>query len=145
MGKGKIELEEQGKRQHDFKVEEPYASDVSEEKTIPFTWHTLIIPKCRILLLCVIFCITQPGDIVFDGFAGTGMTGVAANLCGSAEDVAALREPDAKVGVRHSICSDLSPIASLIAANYNLPFDPVKFEKKANAILKQVEQEYGWM
>ena len=88
---------------------------------------------------------TQPGDIVFDGFAGTGMTSVAANLCGSAEDVAALREPDAKVGVRHSICSDLSPIASLIAANYNLPFDPVKFEKKANAILKQVEKEYGWM
>jgi len=25
---------------------------------------------------------TQPGDIVFDGFCGTGMTGVAAQLCG---------------------------------------------------------------
>ena len=26
---------------------------------------------------------TSPGDIIFDGFAGTGMTGVAATLCGS--------------------------------------------------------------
>jgi outer membrane protein TolC len=26
---------------------------------------------------------TQPGDIVFDGFAGTGMTGVAAGMCGN--------------------------------------------------------------
>ena len=25
---------------------------------------------------------TDPGDIVFDGFCGTGMTGVAAQLCG---------------------------------------------------------------
>jgi len=64
--KEKIELEKQGKRQHDFKVEEPYASDVSErsEKTIPFTWHTLIIPKCRILLLCVIFCTTHSPAIL---------------------------------------------------------------------------------
>ncbi|HHU27161.1 MAG TPA: site-specific DNA-methyltransferase [Bacteroidales bacterium] len=144
--KEKIELEEQGKRQHDFKVEEPYASDVSEGKNnsiyMAHAYHTKV-PHPAIMRYILHY--TQPGDIVFDGFAGTGMTGVAANLCGSAEDVAALREPDAKVGVRHSICSDLSPIASLIAANYNLPFDPVKFEKKANAILKQVEQEYGWM
>ena len=144
--KEKIELEKQGKRQHDFKVEEPYASDVSEGKNNPIymahAYHTKV-PHPAIMRYILHY--TQPGDIVFDGFAGTGMTGVAANLCGSAEDVAALREPDAKVGVRHSICSDLSPIASLIAANYNLPFDPVKFEKKANAILKQVEKEYGWM
>ena len=25
---------------------------------------------------------TEPGDMVFDGFCGTGMTGVAAQLCG---------------------------------------------------------------
>ena len=25
---------------------------------------------------------TEPGDVVFDGFCGTGMTGVAAQLCG---------------------------------------------------------------
>lgn len=51
---------------------------------------------------------TQPGDIVFDGFCGTGMTGVAAQLCGSKSDVDALGEKGVKVGVRHSVCTDLS-------------------------------------
>jgi 16S rRNA G966 N2-methylase RsmD/DNA-directed RNA polymerase subunit RPC12/RpoP len=144
--KEKEELEKQGKRSSKFKVKVPYASDVSEGKNNPIymahAYHTKV-PHPAIMRYILHY--TQPGDIVFDGFAGTGMTGVAANLCGSTEDVAALREPNAKVGVRHSICSDLSPIASLIAANYNLPFDPVTFEKKANTILKQVEKEYGWM
>ena len=36
-------------------------------------------------------------------------------------------------------------IASLIAASYNLPFDPIPFERKANDILEQVEKECGWM
>jgi len=142
----KSELEKQGKRQKNFKVKVPYASDVSEGKNNPIymahAYHTKV-PHPAIMRYILHY--TQPGDIVFDGFAGTGMTGVAANLCGSAEDVYALNEPDAQVGVRHSICSDLSPIASLIAASYNLPFDPIKFERKANEILNQVEKECGWM
>ena len=88
---------------------------------------------------------TQPGDIVFDGFCGTGMTGVAAQLCGSENDVKALKEENAQIGVRHGICSDLSPIASLIAATYNLKFNPKAFERKALRILEQVEKELGWM
>lgn len=142
----KSELEKEGKRQKDFKVKEPYASDVSEGKNNPIymahAYHTKV-PHPAIMRYILHY--TQPGDIVFDGFAGTGMTGVAANLCGSAEDVNALNEPNAQVGVRHSICSDLSSIASLIAASYNLPFDPIKFERKANKILDQVEKECGWM
>lgn len=144
--KEKSELETQGKRQKDFKVKVPYASDVSEGKNNPIymahAYHTKV-PHPAIMRYILHY--TQPGDIVFDGFAGTGMTGVAANLCGSKQDVEALQEPNAKVGVRHSICSDLSPIASLISASYNLPFNPQEFEKKANAILEQVEKEYGWM
>ena len=73
------------------------------------------------------------------------MTGVAANLCGSKVDVDALKENNVQVGVRHGICSDLSPIATLIAASYNLKFDAKDFERKANALLDQVEQELGWM
>ena len=34
---------------------------------------------------------TDPGDIVFDGFCGTGMTGVAAQLCGDRQAVEELR------------------------------------------------------
>ena len=30
---------------------------------------------------------TEPGDIIFDGFCGTGMTGVAAQMCGDREQM----------------------------------------------------------
>lgn len=144
--KEKEQLEAEGKRKKDFEVKEPYASDVSEGKNNPIymahAYHTKV-PHPAIMRYILHY--TQPGDIVFDGFAGTGMTGVAANLCGSKMDVEALKEKGAKIGVRHSICSDLSPIATLIAASYTLPFDAHDFERKANAILDQVDKELGWM
>ena len=122
----------------------PYASDVSEGKNNPIymahAYHTKV-PHPQLCYICTIHNLATS----FSMDLRNRNDRVAANLCGSTVDVAALREPNAKVGVRHSICSDLSPIASLIAANYNLPFDPVTFEKKANTILKQVEKEYGWM
>ena len=144
--KEKKQLEVEGKRKADFEVKEPYASDVSEGKNNPIYMAHAYHTKCpHPAIMRYILHYTQPGDIVFDGFAGTGMTGVAANLCGSERDVAALKEKNAEVGVRHSICSDLSPIASLIAASYNLKFNAVDFQRKANAILDQVEEELGWM
>lgn len=144
--KEKIELEKQGVRQSDFKVSEPYASDVSEGKNNPIymahAYHTKV-PHPAIMRYILHY--TQPGDIVFDGFAGTGMTGVAANLCGSAENVNALREPNAKVGVRHSICTDLSPYASLIAYNYNTPSPHEQLLKEAERIYEEVILECLWL
>ena len=144
--KEKVVLEKEGKRKADFEVSDPYASDVSEGKNNPIymahAYHTKV-PHPAIMRYILHY--TQPGDIVFDGFCGTGMTGVAAQLCGSKNDVDALGEKGVKVGVRHAVCSDLSPIASLISASYNLKFDAKAFEKKANAILEQVENELGWM
>lgn len=142
----KKELQREGKRKADFEVKEPYASDVSEGKNNPIYMAHAYHTKCpHPAIMRYILHYTQPGDIVFDGFAGTGMTGVAANLCGSKVDVEALKEKDVQVGIRHGICSDLSPVATLIAASYNLKFDVRDFERKANAILDQVEQELGWM
>lgn len=142
----KVQLEKKGKRKKNFKVNEPYASDVSEGKNNPIymahAYHTKV-PHPAIMRYILHY--TQPGDIVFDGFCGTGMTGVAAQLCGSENDVKALKEENAQIGVRHGICSDLSPIASLIAATYNLKFDTKTFERKALRILEQVEKELGWM
>lgn len=144
--KEKVQLEARGKRKADFEVKEPYASDVSEGKNNPIYMAHAYHTKCpHPAIMRYILHFTQPGDIVFDGFAGTGMTGVAANLCGSKSDVDMLKEKNAKVGVRHSICSDLSPIATLIAASYTLPFNAKEFEIKANEILDQVEAEFGWM
>lgn len=142
----KKELVNQGKREEEFEVKEPYASDVSEGKNNPIymahAYHTKV-PHPAIMRYILHY--TQPGDIVFDGFCGTGMTAVAAQLCGSKTDVDALHEKDVQIGVRHGICSDLSPIASLIAASYTLPFNAKEFELKATKILKQVEKELGWM
>lgn len=144
--KEKVELEKEGKRKANFEVKTPYAADVSEGKNNPIymahAYHTKV-PHPAIMRYILHY--TQPGDIVFDGFCGTGMTGVAAQLCGSENDVKALKEENAQIGVRHGICSDLSPIASLIAATYNLKFDPKAFERKALRILEQVEKELGWM
>lgn len=144
--KEKVELEKEGKRKANLEVKTPYAADVSEGKNNPIymahAYHTKV-PHPAIMRYILHY--TQPGDIVFDGFCGTGMTGVAAQLCGSENDVKALKEENAQIGVRHGICSDLSPIASLIAATYNLKFDPRVFERKALRILEQVEKELGWM
>lgn len=142
-------------RKADFQVDEPYASDVSEGKNNPIynahSYHTKV-PHPAIMRYILHY--TQPGDIIFDGFAGTGMTGVAAQMCG---------RPDAQLqfridsefkslglsapvwGARKAICGDLSPIASFIAYNYNTPVDIYEFEKEAKRILHEVEEECGWM
>ena len=62
---------------------EPFATDVSEGKNDPIynahSYHTKVPHKA---IMRYILHYTEPGDIVFDGFCGTGMTGVAAQLCG---------------------------------------------------------------
>lgn len=75
----KKELLAANKRKADFTVPAPYASDVSEGKNNPIynahSYHTKV-PHPAIMRYILHY--TQPGDIVLDGFAGTGMTGVAA-------------------------------------------------------------------
>ena len=144
--KEKEQLIAEGKRVKDKEVTEPYASDVSEGKNNPLymahRYHTKV-PHPAIMRYILHY--TEPGDVIFDGFAGTGMTGVAANLCGSSKDVQELGEKNIKIGARHAICSDLAPIATIISASYNLKFDSYYFERKAKEILEEVEREYGWM
>ena len=149
----KKELQREGKRKADFEVKEPYASDVSEGKNNPIynahSYHTKV-PHPAIMRYILHY--TQPGDIVFDGFAGTGMTGVAASLCESPQnDIDAkiqteFANQDRKVewGKRHAILSDLSPSASLISAVYNTPLTNNSLKNIADA-LKACKKEYGWM
>jgi DNA modification methylase len=135
----KKELKRQGKRVHDFEVIEPYAADVSEGKNNPIymahSYHTKV-PHPAIMRYILHY--TQPGDIVFDGFAGTGMTGVAAGMCENPDSEFKLiieNESDKVLwGKRNAVCSDLSPIACFISSNYNkemnLPGDVLKLENK---------------
>lgn len=113
----KKELQREGKRKTDFEVKEPYASDVSEGKTNPvYTAHTYHTKVPHPAIMRYILHYTQPGDVVFDGFAGTGMTGVAAQACGDRSTVYSTKIADEwktmfhstpQWGVRHAICGDL--------------------------------------
>jgi DNA modification methylase len=129
---------------------EPFAADVSEGKNDPIynahSYHTKVPHKA---IMRYILHYTEPGDIVFDGFCGTGMTGVAAQMCGNPDpEFKAKIEaemPYVKWGTRKAILNDLSPAATFIAYNYNTPVDVVEFEKEAKRILEECEKECGWM
>ena len=114
--KEKIKLESDGKRLLNFKVTEPFATDVSVGKNNPIymahSYHTKV-PHPAIMKFIMHY--TQPGDIVFDGFAGTGMTGVAASMCKDPSSIGQFKN----AGKRNAILNDLSPLASFIASNYN--------------------------
>ena len=108
---------------------EPFVGDVSEGKNDPIynahSYHTKVPHKA---IMKFIEHYTEEGDIVFDGFCGSGMTGVAAGLLN-----------------RRAILCDLSPAATFIAYNYNTPVDVDEFEREAKRILAEVEEECGWM
>ena len=92
---------------------------------------------------------TNPGDIVLDGFAGTGMAGIAAQLCENPDKVFALKLeneiPNLKWGARKAILNDISPTAAMISYNYNNKFDEILFKNKANSILEKCKQQIDWM
>jgi len=134
---------------------EPFAVDVSEGKTDPiYKAHSYHTKVPHLAIVPSILHYTEPGDVVLDGFCGSGMTGVAAQWCGSASDtyrreLGARCEKQGQLqpswGARHVVLNDLSPAATFIAANYNLPFDVREFTKAGKRILDEVEQEIGWM
>lgn len=134
---------------------EPLAVDVSVGKTDQlYKAHSYHTKVPHLAIVPSILHYTEPGDIVLDGFAGSGMTGVAAQWCGSAPAVyrhglemewKQQGKPAPKWGARRVILNDLSPAATFIAANYNLPFDVDAFAKAGKQLLKEVEREVGWM
>jgi len=67
---------------------------------------------------------TQPGDIVLDAFAGTGMTGVAAMMSG-----------------RHAILFDISPACLHMARNFTTPIEPGELERAYHVLRSHVEEE----
>lgn len=139
---------------------EPFAADVSEGKNDPIynahTYHTKVPHKA---IMRYILHYTEPGDVVLDGFCGTGMTGVAAQLCGDRRTVESLGftvevdgtirdergAPFSKLGSRRAVLNDLSPAATFIAYNYNAPADWTAFEVEAERLLDEVERRCGWM
>jgi DNA modification methylase len=147
---------------------EPFASDVSEGKNDPIynahSYHTKVPHKA---IMRYILHYTEPGDIVFDGFCGTGMTGVAAQLCGDRaaseslgyridNDGTILQQefhennkkvwiPFSKIGPRKAILNDLSPIATFVTFNYNDPINKKKFLKEAKKFIDDLNKKLEWV
>ena len=130
--KEKEQLEREGKRKADFEVKEPYASDVSEGKYNPlYLLHPYLTKVPYPAIIKYLNHYTQPGDIVLDGFAGTGMTGSAARLCDT--------------GRRKAICIDLSPLATFISSFVNSNITNKVFSQVTLSMIKETKNELGWM
>ncbi|MEI7993263.1 MAG: DNA methyltransferase [Methylococcaceae bacterium] len=147
---------------------EPFAADVSEGKNHPIynahSYHTKVPHKA---IMRYILHYTNPGDIVFDGFCGTGMTGVAAQLCGDRNAVLELgyqvkldgtilqEEIDengkkdwgafSKLGVRRAALNDLSPAATFISKNYGYLNEIADFCAEASKVIKKAEKDLSWL
>ena len=134
---------------------EPLAIDVSVGKTDAiYKAHSYHTKVPHLAIVPSILHYTQPGDVVLDGFSGSGMTGVAAQWCGTAPasyrfelEQTWKKEGRAapKWGARRAVLNDLSPAATFIGANYNIPFDVDAFAKAGKQLLNAVEQDIGWM
>ena len=134
---------------------EPLAIDVSVGKTDPLYrahgYHTKVPHQA---IVPSILHYTKPGDVVLDGFCGSGMTGLAAVFCETPPKAyKAELEKQAKTdgasapswGKRYAILNDLSPAATFIAANYCNPVDLGEFGRLGRKILDEVERSCGWM
>ena len=129
---------------------EPFAADVSEGKHDPFYmahgYHTKVPYRA---IARYILNYTKPGDIVLDGFSGSGMTGVAAQMCGFSDPQLKYEMlqsvPHSEWGARKAIIADLSSAASFIGYNFNSPFDISKFTEKAESIIKTLHADCDWL
>ncbi len=130
--------------------ETAFAADVSigrySAESLAHSYHTKVPARA---ILRYILHYTKPGDVVLDGFCGTGMTALAAQLCetlpGEERAEVEAEVPGAKWGLRYSVLCDLSPAATFIAANYLRVPQVTDLEQRCDTILARLEQKVGWM
>ncbi|MBR3317260.1 MAG: hypothetical protein IKG21_05520 [Atopobiaceae bacterium] len=126
---------------------EPFTVDVSEGKHDPLymahSYHTKVPYKA---IMRYLLHYTEPGDVVLDGFCGSGMTGAAALMCGDASTCSQIGvNAKQSMGQRHALLFDISTEAAFIAGRYNNEIDIVAFESEARKILHTLHSECDWM
>ena len=126
----------------------PFAADIKEGKNAPIyrahSYHTKVPPRS---VIPYILHYTKPGDLVLDPFCGSGMIGVAAQMCANppADILAAFPELKARIGPRASILNDLSPAACHIAYNYNTPVNVEALKIEFEGIKAAATEEFDWL
>lgn len=134
---------------------EPFAADVSEGKNHAlYKAHGYYTKVPHLAIVPSILHYTLPGDVVIDGFSGTGTTGVAAQCAASDEaefrgsmvrQVLAATQRMPSFGARKVILSDLSPYAAFITSIYNSGVSEDSVECGIRVLLANYQAEYGWM
>lgn len=143
---------------------EPFASDISEGKNDPIynahSYHTKV-PYRAIMRYLLYY--TKPGDVIYDGFCGSGMTGVAAQMCAEEDIVKELgfkfvskneislngeklnSDVVSKIGARKSVMYDIAPAATFISYNYNKKANVNNTKIKMQMALEHYREKFIWM
>ena len=109
-------------------------------------YPTKISPESLALLIA---CQTKPGALVFDGFGGSGTTGMAALLCSNPP--MALVERAKKQGLspewgpRNAVVYELGGLGAFIGQVICMSTDPTRFTNAAERVLAEAERRYGWL
>jgi len=126
----------------------PFAADIKEGKNDRIynthSYHTKVPPRG---ITPYILHYTRPGDLVLDPFCGSGMSGVAAQMCANppADLLEQFPELKDRVGPRACILHDLSPAACHIAYNYNTPVKVEALQVEFDRIKAAVKEEFDWL
>lgn len=131
-------------------LEALYAYALPASRTGPlysaFPYPTKISPEAIALFIAAH---TKPGDTVFDGFAGSGTTGLAALLCENPSPQ--LRNEAKRLGLnvqwgaRNAVLYELGALGAFVAQTLTNPPDPKAFPQAAEKILREAECDDGWM
>lgn len=119
----------------------PFDDDLIAGKEDPIYfahYYSTKVPPQGIVPLLMHY--TQPGDVVMDAFCGTGMTGIAAQMC---ESSTAAARHGGKRGRRKAVLCDLSPTATFIASVTNRLASLAEFLDEIDADLAALEKEYA--
>lgn len=111
----------------------PYPTKINYKSIVPF-----------------ILAHTRPSDTVYDCFAGTCSTGIAAASCVEKDDVilSYLGEnfiQNAEWGPRRAICVDIGVLPTFIGSTLVTPVDSNKLKDVFNEWIAGVEKEWGWL
>lgn len=111
-----------------------------------FPYPTKIAPEAIALFIAAH---TRPGDTVFDGFAGSGTTGLAALLCENPP--IEIRQEAMRLGLnvewgsRNAVLYELGALGAFVSRTLTSPPDPKRFREAAGQVLRAAEEEDGWM
>lgn len=131
-------------------LESLYARALPATRTGPlygaFPYPTKISPEAVALFIAAH---TRPGETVFDGFAGSGTTGLAALLCENPSEQ--LQEEAKRLGLnvqwgaRNAVLYEIGALGAFVSKTMTNPPDPKAFRKAAEQILNEAEHDLGWM